>query len=278
MSFRPLTAAVVGLLWCVGVEARAAEPVAVAEGPPAETSTSTSTTSTTSTTSSPASVASSPTSASPFQLEGVTVASDNPLAAPVVTATLLHGAGTATATLWFRSGAEEWKSTPMASGPTGLCLVRLPDGLQLTGFSFFVEAKDGAGGSAAAGSRASPIDVPPATEGNAERVTRDARDAGAMVGPHPAFVMMALGAGVLAGAGAGVFGYDLAVVNSRLAATDAELAANPTAARRAELLGEQDSLGKAAVQDTVATVIFGVVAGVAVVTGSALLVVAAIEQ
>ena len=249
MSFRPSAAVLVGFLCCLANDARAAD------APPA--------------------VVSSP---SALRLDALNVASDNPAAAPVVTATLVNGSASAVVTLWWRSGAEEWQAKPMASGPTGLCLTRLPDGLQLTGFSFFVIAADGAGGSAAVGSRATPIEVPPASEGNALRVARDARDADALVGPHPAFVMMALGAGVLAGGGAGVFGYDLAIVNSRLTKTEAELASSPSASRRAELLAEQGSLGQAAVQDTIATVLFGVVSGVAVVTGVVLLVVGAVEQ
>jgi hypothetical protein len=257
MSFRPSAAVVVGFLCCVAHDARAADTAAVgvSSSPPAEVS-----------------------SPSLLRLDGLNVASDNPAAAPVVTATLVNGSASAVVTLWWRSGAEEWQSRAMASGPTGLCLTRLPDGLQLTGFSFFVVATDGAGASAAVGSRAAPMEIPPASEGNAVRVARDARDADALVGPHPAFVMMALGTGVLAGAGAGVFGYDLAIVNSRLTETEAELAGGPSASRRAELVAEQGSLSKAAVQDTIATVLFGVVSGVAVVTGAVLLVVGAVEQ
>jgi len=212
---------------------------------------------------------------SSIDVENINVASDNPDVAPVVTLTLR---GTGVATLWWRAGAGDWQATTMMTGPSGLSLARLPDGVQRQGFSFFVEASGPAGAAATFASRAAPIDVAPAVEGNADRVARNARDENARRGPHPAFVMIALGTGVLAGAGAGAFGYDLAIVNNRLTETDAELATGPPSDREAALRSTRAALETAALQDTIAATTLGVVAGVAIVSGVALFTIGAVEQ
>ncbi len=216
------------------------------------------------------------------------VAADNPDAAPVISLTIDRAVGAGVATVWWRAsgttavgadgGGPTWTKMAMAGGPSGLKLARLPDGVQRAGFSFYVEATDDRGGLTTFGSRAAPITVEPAVEGNADRLRNDARDENAIVGPHPAFVMIALSAGVLAGAGAGIFAYDLSIVNGQLADVDAELADNPSASRRAALEASRASFADAALQDTTAAVLLGVVAGVALVTGTTLLVVGAVEQ
>jgi hypothetical protein len=206
------------------------------------------------------------------------VAADNPDAAPVVSLVLDDAVGGGNAALWWRADGGAWASLPMAGGPSGLKLARLPDGTQRSGFSFYIEASDDRGGMTAFGTRAAPISVAAAVEGNADRLRNNARDENAVVGPHPAFVMMALGVGVLAGAGAGVFAYDLSIVNARLADVEERLADNPSDGSRASLEASRSSFQDAALQDTTAAILLGVVAGVAIATGTTLLVVGALEQ
>jgi hypothetical protein len=207
-------------------------------------------------------------------LSGLAVAADNPAAAPVVSFTIEPV--DAEATVWWRAPGLDWTAiTTTRSG--AFRFARLPEGVQQKGFAFFVEATAG-GQQARTGTRASPIEVPPAVEGNLERVARDARDAAAFVGPHPAFVMIALGTGVVAGAGAGAFGWDLQIVQRRLAGVDAALSAGPDADTRQALRAERTALGHAVLQDTVAVAVLGTVAGVALVTGVTLLVIGAVEQ
>jgi hypothetical protein len=210
----------------------------------------------------------------PPGLSGLSVAADNPAAAPVVSLTVEPV--DAEVTVWWRATGAEWTAIA-TSRPGAFRLARLPDGVQQKGFSFFVEANAG-GHTARTGSRASPIEVPPAVEGNVERFDRDARDAAAFAGPHPAFVMIALGTGIVAGAGAGAFAWDLQVVQRRTIVVDDALAANPTGDERAGLEAERRGLDNAALQDTVAVAVLGSVAGVALVTGVTLLVICAVEQ
>lgn len=207
-------------------------------------------------------------------LSGLVVAADNPAAAPVVSFTVEPV--DAEVTVWWRASGSDWTGIA-TTRPGAFRFARLPDGVQQKGFAFFVEATVD-GQEARTGTRASPIEVPPAVEGNLERVDRDARDAAAVVGPHPAFVMIALGTGVIAGAGAGAFGWDLQIVQRRLADVDAALAAGPDADTRQTLQAERTALDNAALQDTVAVAVLGSVAGVALVTGVTLLMIGAVEQ
>ena len=61
-------------------------------------------------------------------------------------------------------------------------------------------------------------------------------------------------------------------------AESAQSAAKPSAESRSSLEASRASLADAALQDTTATAVLGVVAGIAFVTGTTLLVVGAIEQ
>lgn len=210
----------------------------------------------------------------PPALSGLSVAADNPAAAPVVSVAVEPA--DAEVTVWWRGTGTEWTAIA-TTRPGAFRLARLPEGVQHKGFAFFVEASAG-GHSIRTGTRASPIEVPPAIEGNLDRLERDERDAAAFVGPHPAFVMIALGIGIVAGAGAGAFGWDLQVVQRRRTAVDDALAAGPTDEERAGLEVERRGLDNAALQDTVATAVLGSVAGVGLVTGVTLLVIGAVEQ
>ena len=263
MLIRSLMAIVMGLCWCVAADAQAPAVATVAASAPAQTLAATG---------QPSSVG-----PSALRIDGLTVASDNPGVPPVVTATLVNAGVAARAVVWWHVPGEDWQSTPMSVGPSGLGLARLPDGLQQQGFSFYVEVTD-AGATSAVGSRGSPMAMPAATEGNVARVAAKNVATIERIGPDPAIIMVTLVAGVLVGAGAGIFGYDLSIVNGRSAAVDAELAQSPAAARRAALVGERKELEKAAGQDAVATVVFSVVGGAALVTGVVMLIVGAVEQ
>lgn len=209
------------------------------------------------------------------RIEDLAVAADNPVAAPVIS---MHVEPVdSVVTLWWRAPGGAWASLDLAGSGGPLRLARLPDGVQRRGFEFYVDVV-GNDRRGRFGSRSAPVEVEPAVEGNRDRATRDARDAAAFAGPHPALVMMALGTGVLAGAGAGAFGYDLHLVQTRLAAVDAALAAGPPDGERAALTTERTGLEQARLQDTTATVLLGVVGGVALATGVTLLIIGAVEQ
>jgi hypothetical protein len=259
MLIRSLMAIVLGLCWCVAAKAQG--PASTANAALASASTG----------------QASSVSPSALRIDGLTVASDNPVVPPVVTATLVNAGAAAQAVVWWHAPGEDWQSTPMSVGPSGLALARLPDGLQQQGFSFYVEVTD-VGATNAVGSRVSPMVMPAATEGNVARVAAANASRVEPTGPDPAVIMVTLVAGVLVGAGAGIFGYDLSIVNGRTAAVDAELARSPAAARRAALVGERKELEKAATQDAVATVVLSVVGGAALVTGAVMLTVGALEQ
>lgn len=257
-SFMPI---VMGLCWCFAADAQA--PTASINAAPAQTLAATG----------------QPTSVSPsaLRIDGLTVASDNPVVPPVVTATLVSASAAARAVVWWHAPGDDWQSTPMSVGPSGLALARLPDGLQQQGFSFYVEVTD-AGATSAVGSRGSPMAMPAATEGNVARVAAADALRVERIGPDPAIIMVTLVAGVLVGAGAGIFGYDMSIVNGRTAAVDAELAQSPAAARRSALVGERKELEQAAGQDAIATVVLSVVGGAALVTGVVMLIMGAVEQ
>ncbi|HEY1101317.1 MAG TPA: hypothetical protein VGF99_20435, partial [Myxococcota bacterium] len=153
-------------------------------------------------------------------------------------------------------------------------IARLDDGAQRAGFDFYVEVKDAAGNVTTSGTRTSPLKVGPASEGNAQRVQRELAADTAVRGPHPGWVMLSLGVGVAAAAGAGIFGYDLVLTNTRLTAIDDELRGDVSQERRRDLERTQTALEKVATQDTAAAAILGVVGIAGLTTGVVLLVMA----
>ncbi len=208
----------------------------------------------------------------------VSIAADNPKVAPVITASLKDNVGVQSAVAWWRVAGQPWQSVPfIAAGP--MFMARLPAGTQTTGFSVWMEIKDAAGNVSRVGAEAAPLEVPPALEGNRERVERQAEADVAFAGPHPAWVMLAIGTGIAATAGAGIFVYDLNVLAQRGEQVDDLLADDDISdTRRVELEATRVAIDRTVTQDTAITATLAVIGGVALATGAVLLTVAAIEQ
>ena len=209
-----------------------------------------------------------PVDVDPPLIEDVAAASSNPDAAPVITVMMSdRGTGVGSAFVHFRAPRGEWQKVDLKGGTTGLFIARLPDGVQRTGFEYWVEATDIAGnGPARIASPDRPIVVDKATEPTLQRVERQraAAELAAPIAIHPAWLMLSLGVGVAAGAGAGAFALDIKNV---LQTIDAE---QPTGERRAEL--EQ-----ARTLDIAAAATLGVVAVAGLATGVVLVVLSSFE-
>ena len=209
----------------------------------------------------------------------LSIAADNPDAAPVVTTMLKDNVGVASAVVHWRVPGQPWQQTPLQGGTGPLRIARLPDGPQRTGFSAWIEAKDGAGNVTRVASEGAPLEVVAAVEGNSERVSRQTADDEAIRGPHPAWVMLAMATGIAGTAGAGVFVYDINIINKRSDEVAVLLDdGGISASRRAELEGTQLELQRVLTQDTAIAATLGVIGAAALVTGVTLLVFAAVEQ
>jgi hypothetical protein len=213
-------------------------------------------------------------------IEDIAAAASDPAAQPVITAMISdRGAGVATATVHYRARHEPgWRRAELKGGRAGLFIARLPDGLQRTGFEYYVEAVDAAGnGPVRIGSPEAPIEVERATVATRDRVPEPRiEEAGSRI--HPGWLMLSLGAGVLAGAGAGAYGIDLLGLNNKIGELDAALARTDLSdEQRARIGVRKDGLEGAAVQDAVIASVLGVVSAAAVVTGTALLIASALE-
>lgn len=146
----------------------------------------------------------------PPSVDDFAVAAQNPNGAPYVTAVITDDAsGVASAIVFTRqAGKLEWQQTPLVANDGGLFLGKLPDGLQKTGFEYYVEVTDAKGnGPTKVGSRNQPLIVEPAGMGELAREKIPVEQAQFVV--HPAWVMVAMGAGILAAGVSGIFWYDL---------------------------------------------------------------------
>ena len=231
------------------------------------------------------SIMAAPSDLDPPIIEDVAAASSNPQAPPMITVLMSdRGSGVGTSAVLFRplgpsattNGA--WQKAELKGGTSGLFIARLPEGLQHSGFDYYIEATDIAGnGPARIGSPDVPIRVERATVSTLERIERQR-----VVEPdpkiHPAFLMLSLGVGVLSGAGAGAFALDLAGTNDRLAEVRTQLARPDNSdQRRNDLLASKASLDNAAVGDTVISSVLGIVAAAGLATGITLVVFSSIE-
>ncbi len=215
-------------------------------------------------------------------IEDLAAAASNPAAAPVITAMLSDpGTGVGTAYVIYRAvGANTWEKAELKGGTGGLFIARLPDGLQKSGFDYYIEATDVAGnGPTRVGSADAPIRIDRAHEATIARIERQE----AMLTPpppaiHPAWMMLSLGVGVLAGAGAGAYALDLVGLGRRITSADERLA-DPAISdnTRAALLVNKKSLETASVQDTVIATVLGVVGAAGIVTGTTLVVIGSVE-
>jgi hypothetical protein len=204
------------------------------------------------------------------------VAADNPEAAPVISVSVRDDVGVTSAVCHWQAAGGIWNATPMAG--TSFRIARLPEGTQATGFNVYVEVADAAGNVARAGSADEPIAVAKALRGNVARVQAERAAANNVEGPHPGWIMLGLGVGVLGAGGAGIFGYDLALTGTRLAAIDDELGGSVSRSRREDLEASRTALQKVQVQDATGTVVLGVVGLAGLVTGTTLLVMAVAAQ
>jgi hypothetical protein len=208
----------------------------------------------------------------------VAVAADNPSAAPVVTAMFRDNVGVAEARVHWRTAGQDWSVIVMAGEGGGLRIARLPDGVQRQGFSLWLDARDAAGNVVRVASASDPIAVPPAVEGNRERLEREQAEV-EFPPVHPGVVAIALGTGLVAGAASGVFWYDWRLASRRLEEVEGRLASGGlSAGERESLTRTRDALGDAITQDIVFGSIFGVVAVAAVATGVTLSVIGTLEE
>lgn len=218
----------------------------------------------------------------PPRIEDLAVAAANPDTAPLLTAVFTDDySGVAEAVVRFRApGEAAYRSVSFEAGSGGLFLARLPDGLQRTGFEYYVEVFDAAkNGPAQLGSAEAPLQVAAAKEGTLARLAREEREdvAGAV---HPGWVMLAMGTGLATGAASGFFWYDLlAVVQPNLEKVNQELdGGSLTPARAAELEAQRAALEGSSTGNAIVGAILGVVAAAALTTGVALLVVSAASE
>lgn len=209
-------------------------------------------------------------------ISNFSVAADNPDAAPVISIAVRDNVGVTSAVCHWQAPGSSWQATPMAG--TSFRIARLPEGTQTTGFNVYVEVTDAAGNISRAGSADQPIAVARALRGNLARVNAEKAAAEHVEGPHPAWVALALGVGVVGAGGAGIFGYDLALTGTRLTAIEDELGGSVSSTRRAALERSQTALQQVQVQDATGLVVLGVVGVAGLVTGTTLLVMAVAAQ
>jgi len=203
-------------------------------------------------------------------IEDLAVAAGNPNTPPMITAVITDDwSGIETATFYYRiPGEVEYRSAQFSPGTGGLFIARLPDGTQSSGFQYYVEVYDAAkNGPARLGSALNPFEVGPADMGTLERMERERIRAES--GPvHPAWMMLSLGSGILAGAGSGAFLIDIvANVNPNIDA--------------AETLGDTTALQQwesARLTDATAATLLGVLSVAGFATGAGLLIYSAVAE
>jgi hypothetical protein len=215
-------------------------------------------------------------------IQDIAVAADNPARAPMITATLSDvGAGIGEARVRYRAkeGAT-WGEARLEGGTQGLFLARLPDGLQTSGFDYYVEVTDVAGnGPVRIGSEQRPLTVPPARRGTQARLAEAQAAKEVSPGIHPAWVAVAMGVGVLSGGAAGAFGIDLWASQNRLDDVNDRLAQGGLSdAREADLRAAQDGLQNAVYLDAIGASVLGVVAVAGLATGVGLLIAASVDE
>lgn len=212
----------------------------------------------------------------PPLIEDLAVAAGNPTTPPMITAVITDDwSGVERAEIFFRApGAAEFDKVAFSPGAGGLFIARLPDGVQKTGFEYYVEVWDAAkNGPTRMGSPEAPLPVEAAAEGTLDRLERQEREA--LEGPvHPGWVMLAMGTGVVASAVSGLFWIDLLnVVQPNIDVIHKDLAANPSATRRAELEKSLTTYENSRTGDLVFGAVTGVIGVAALGTGVALMIV-----
>lgn len=212
----------------------------------------------------------------PPLIEDLAVAVGSPTTPPMITAVITDDwSGIERADIYFRRpGESEYQKVALNPGSGGLFIGRLPDGIQSTGFEYYVEVWDAAkNGPTRMGEPERPYPVEAAAEGTLDRIARQEREA--LEGPvHPGWVMLAMGAGIAASAFSGVFWYDLFnVVQPQIDDIDGQLGAgNLSAGDRAALEKSRAAFENSRTGDVVFGSILGVVGVAALGTGAALMI------
>ena len=192
------------------------------------------------------------------EFEDFAIAADNPDAAPRVTAVVTDDlSGIDNVSVLFRLDPEhDFQSVKMTPGAGGLFMGLLPQGVQTNGFEYYVEATDADGNVGRLGSEETPYRVDAA--GASTLVRLKAKEPPPPKGPvlHPAWIALAMGVGVLSGAVAAGFWFDLAGLQLAIQQD------NLSASREADL--QQASYGDAIVAGILSAVS---VAGMSAGTG-----------
>jgi hypothetical protein len=226
------------------------------------------------------------TDSEPPLIEDIAAASANPATAPVVTVMMSdRGSGVGDAAVVYRAaGASAWERVPLVGGSqdgSSLFIARLPDGLQRSGFAYYVEASDRAGnGPVRIGSAEEPIVVDKASEPTRARLEREAiaQTAPEPLRVPPAFIMLGYGVGILGTAGAAGYLIDLGISQRRLETVEDELTTSDlTDARRRALTRAAAGYENAIIYDTAISAVLGVVGVAGLVTGTALLIATNLE-
>jgi len=213
----------------------------------------------------------------PPSIEDFAIAAENPNAAPNITARITDATGVERAIIYYRAlpaqGARSYEQLTLTGGKTGLFIARLPDGLQRTGFEYYVEVHDAAGNPPATlGSADQPFLIEGATQDTLSRLKEE--EALQPKKLNPMWPMAAFGIGVLAGAGSAAFFVHYGLLNSRDGEIVRQLGdTNLDANTRNALLKEQQDANSYRVTDLFAGGALGVAGVVGLVTGAVLLVV-----
>lgn len=203
-------------------------------------------------------------------IEDLAVAAGNPRTPPMITAVITDDwSGVEQATIFFRAPGEvDFKKATLEPGSGGLFIARLPEGTQREGFQYYVEVFDAAkNGPSRLGSPLEPFEVGPADIGTLDRIERERQRA--ELGPiHPAWMMVSLGTGIVAGAGTGVFLIDIfANVNPNL--------------EQAQMVGDTDAVAtweRARLADATIASVLGVISAAGLATGIGLLIYAGVAE
>lgn len=153
-----------------------------------------------------------PADTTPPRIEDFAIAASDPDLAPLVSAVITDDlSGVDRALLYFRpTGTDAFQKAVLSPASGGLFLVRLPEGVQRSGFDYYVEVYDAAQNEPARlGSLDMPLWVPAASEAPRYEFGGSAFEGDAI---HPGWVMFTMGSGLILSGAAGSLFYDLGVV------------------------------------------------------------------
>lgn len=206
------------------------------------------------------------------------VAASSREAAPVITAAITDAeSGVGEAVVHYRAKAKKrWQSAALR-GSGGLFLAQLPDGLQRTGFEYWVAATDVAGnGPTRIGSEDHPIWVEAASVSTTRALAQRSVAQGKKT--DPLWAVVAVGVGVVSGATGGLFAIETAGLHEKSAELEAVLGRDDLSANlRARLVKRRSGFEDAALQQTVIASTLGGIAVLSIVTGATILALGELE-